>query len=107
MKSSVPTIPRFQPFTVFCIACFLLSISYGTTFLLSMLVQTLGGTASDAGQVFAVAMLSTLFSVLGSGHLLQRFGAARSIAVGALCLVGSSVGFAMVSRLGLALLACG
>ena len=74
---------KFQPFTVFCIACFLLSISYGTTFLLSMLVQALGGTASDAGRVFAVAMLSTLLSVVGSGHLLQRVGAARAIAVGA------------------------
>ncbi|ADR59253.1 MFS transporter [Pseudomonas sp. YQ_6] len=106
MKSSASP-PRFQQFTVFCIACFLLSISYGTTFLLSMWVQMLGGTASDAGQVFAVAMLSTLLSVVSSGHLLQRVGAARAIATGAFCLVVASVGFAVVPGLGGALLACG
>ncbi|MFK0094306.1 MFS transporter [Pseudomonas sp. NPDC090592] len=106
MKSS-PDLPRFQQFTVFCIACFLLSISYGTTFLLLVRVEALGGGERDAGQVFAVAMLSTLLSVVGSGHLLQRLGAARSIAVGGLCLVVASLGFALVSSVGGALLACG
>lgn len=94
-------------FTLFCIACFLLSISYGATFLLSLLVHGFGGNERDAGQVFAVAMLSTLVSVLGSGHLMQRIGAARGVALAAGCLVLASSGFALVPGLGLALLACG
>ncbi|MFJ4258024.1 MFS transporter [Pseudomonas monteilii] len=106
MKSS-NALPRLQRFTVFCMACFLLSISYGTTFLLLVRVEALGGGERDAGQVFAVAMVSTLLSVVGSGHLLQRLGAARAIAVGALCLVVASLGFALASSVGGALLACG
>jgi len=94
-------------FTLFCIACFLLSIAYGATFLLSLLVHAFGGSERDAGQVFAVAMASTLLAVLGSGHLMQRIGAARSIAVAALCLVAASLGFATVPGLGTALLGCG
>jgi len=94
-------------FTLFCIACFLLSISYGATFLLSLLVHSFGGNERDAGQVFAVAMASTLLAVIGSGHLMQRIGAARSVAVAALCLVAASLGFATVPGLGTALLACG
>ena len=94
-------------FTLFCIACFLLSIAYGATFLLSLLVQSFGGSERDAGQVFAVAMGSTLLSVTGSGHLLQAIGAARGIAVAAACLVLASLGFALVPGLGPALLACG
>lgn len=94
-------------FTLFCIACFLLSIAYGATFLLSLLVHGFGGNERDAGQVFAVAMLSTLVSVLGSGHLMQRIGAARGVAPAAGCLVLASAGFALVPGLGLALLACG
>lgn len=41
-------------FTLFCIACFLLSISYGATFLLSLLVHSFGGNQRDAGQVWVV-----------------------------------------------------
>lgn len=95
---------RFGPF---CIASFLLSIAYGATFLLSLLVSSFGGNESNAGQVFAVAMISTLATVLCSGHVLQRLGAPRCIALGALCLVIASLGFALVSSLGVALLICG
>lgn len=45
-------------------------------------------------------MVSTLLSVVGAGHLLQRLGAARAIAVGALCLVVASLGFALASSVG-------
>lgn len=96
--------PRFS---AFCFACFLLSIAYGATFLLSLLVRSFGGNEHDAGQVFAVAMASTLVAVLVSGHVLQRLGAARCIALGALCLVLASLGFATAPGLGLMLMACG
>lgn len=38
-------------FTLFCIACFLLSIAYGATFLLSLLVHAFGGSERDAGRL--------------------------------------------------------
>ena len=96
-----PATPRFG---AFCFASFLLSIAYGATFLLSLLVRSFGGNEHDAGQVFAVAMVSTLIAVLVSGHVLQRLGAARCIALGALCLVLASLGFATASGLGLMLM---
>jgi MFS family permease len=94
-------------FRVFCVACFLLSISYGATFLLTLLVASLGGNERNAGQIFAFTMASTLVSVLGSGHIMQRVGACHCIALGAMCLVAASLGFALVPGLGIALIACG
>lgn len=94
-------------FAAFCFASFLLSLAYGATFLLSLLMTSLGGNERDAGQVFAVTMVSTLAAVLGSGHMMQRWGAARSMAFGACCLVAASLGFALVSKLGMALWVCG
>ncbi|MDZ3991240.1 MFS transporter [Pseudomonas sp. Teo4] len=98
------TSPRFG---LFCIASFLLSIAYGATFLLSLLVSSFGGSERDAGQVFAVAMVSTLLAVLASGHMMQRLGLARCIALGAVCLVIASLGFALVSGLGVGLILSG
>ncbi|MDE1169459.1 MAG: MFS transporter [Pseudomonas sp.] len=99
--------PATVRFGAFCVASFLLSIAYGATFLLSLLIASLGGNEGQAGQVFAVAMVSTLAAVLGSGHLMQRWGAARCITLGAACLVLASLGFAQVSDLGPALWVCG
>jgi MFS family permease len=104
---SLPLAKRDTHFGAFCIASFLLSIAYGSTFLLSLLVSSFGGNERNAGQVFAVAMLSTLVTVLCSGHVLQRLGAPRCIALAALCLVVASLGFALVPGLGIALLICG
>lgn len=98
------TSPRFG---LFCIASFLLSIAYGATFLLSLLVSSFGGSERDAGQVFAVAMVSTLLAVLASGHVMQRLGLARCIALGAVCLVIASLGFALVPGLGIGLMVSG
>lgn len=105
--NSSPDASRTLRFGVFCVACFLLSISYGATFLLSLLVASFGGDEHDAGQVFAVAMISTLVAVLGSGHVMQRLGAPRCIAFGAACLVAASLGFALVPGLGIGLMMCG
>jgi MFS family permease len=104
---SLPPAQGDTHFGAFCIASFLLSVAYGATFLLSLLVSSFGGNESNAGQVFAVAMVSTLATVLCSGHVLQRLGAARCIGLGALCLVIASLGFALVPGLGVALLLCG
>ncbi|GLO15528.1 MFS transporter [Pseudomonas putida] len=81
-------------FSVFCFASYLLSLSYGSTFLLALLVATHGGNEQDAGHVISAAMLSTFAAVLVSGHLSDRLGAARSIALCGLALVIANLGFA-------------
>jgi len=87
-------------FVLFCLASFLLSLSYGSTFLLSLLIHTRGGNEHDAGSVISMAMLSTFVAVLVSGHLADWLGAARSIAVLGLLLVVACLGFALVPGFG-------
>ena len=105
------TAPRIEPaakgFGLLCLASYLLSLSYGSTFLLSLLVSTRGGNEQDAGQIISLAMLSTVVAVLGSGHLADRLGSARAIALSALCLVAACLGFALVPGTGGGLMLCG
>jgi len=82
-------------FSLFCFASYLLSLSYGSTFLLALLVSAHGGDEQDAGHVISAAMLSTFAAVMVSGHLSDRLGAARSIALCGLALVVANLGFAM------------
>ncbi|MBM5457419.1 MFS transporter [Pseudomonas sp. P66] len=105
------TAPRIQPtaqgFGLLCLASYLLSLSYGSTFLLSLLVSTRGGNEQDAGQIISLAMLSTVVAVLGSGHLADRLGSARAIALSACCLVVACLDFALVPGTGMGLMLCG
>ena len=55
-------------FALFCLASFLLSLSYGSTFLLSLLIHSRGGNEHDAGSVISTAMLSTFVAVVLSGR---------------------------------------
>lgn len=84
-------------FSLFCFASYLLSLSYGSTFLLALLVGAHGGNEQDAGHVISAAMLSTFAAVLVSGHLSDRLGAARSIALCGLALVVANLGFAVTA----------
>ncbi|MCU7248776.1 MFS transporter [Pseudomonas koreensis] len=87
-------------FGLFCLASYLLSLSYGATFLLSLLIGSRGGNEHDAGSVISAAMLSTFVAVLVSGHLSDLLGAARSIALFGLLLVAASLGFALTPGFG-------
>ncbi|WP_439864298.1 MFS transporter [Pseudomonas antarctica] len=87
-------------FALFCLASFLLSLSYGSTFLLSLLIHARGGNEHDAGSVISMAMLSTFAAVLVSGHLADWLGAARSIAVLGLLLTVACLGFALTPGFG-------
>lgn len=91
-------------FGLFCVASYLLSLSYGSTFLLSLLIGSRGGNEHDASSVISVAMLSTLVAVIFSGHLSDLLGAARSIALFGCLLVVASLGFALAPGFGDALL---
>ena len=81
-------------FGLFCFASYLLSLSYGTTFLLAMMLRAHGGSESDAGTIISAAMLSTFVAVIFSGHLTDLFGAPRAIAAGSLLLAAACLGFA-------------
>ncbi|MDN7141402.1 MFS transporter [Pseudomonas sp. JQ170] len=107
MTAATRTAPANQGFGLLCLASYLLSLSYGSTFLLSLLVSTRGGNEQDAGRIISLAMLSTVVAVLGSGHLADRLGSARAIALSALCLVAACLGFALMPGTGIGLMLCG
>ncbi|MFJ3482971.1 MFS transporter [Pseudomonas sp. NPDC090202] len=94
LTASAGTPPRAL-FSVFCVASFLLSIAYGSTFLLALLLASHGGNEKDAGTVISAAMLSTFVAVVFSGHLCDRLGAARAVALCGLTLVLANLGFAL------------
>ena len=106
----MPSTPPRQAkgvFGRFCLASYLLSLSYGTTFLLAMMLSAHGGSESDAGTIISVAMLSTFMAVIFSGHLTDLFGAPKAIACGALLLAGACLGFATLPGHGTAVLIFG
>lgn len=98
MHASSPVSTKL--FALFCLASFLLSLSYGSTFLLSLLIHTRGGDEHDAGSVISTAMLSTFVAVMISGHLSDAWGAARTIAGMGLLLVAACLGFALMPGFG-------
>ena len=101
MSSSAPaTRTSNGVFGLFCLGSYLLSVSYGTTFLLAMMLSAHGGSESDAGTIISAAMVSTFAAVIFSGHLTDLFGAPKSIAAGAVLLAAACLGFANVQTLG-------
>ncbi|MCO4857263.1 MFS transporter [Herbaspirillum sp. WGmk3] len=95
-----------QAFALFCLASYLLSMSYGTTFLLSIFMGSKGGSDADAGTVISVAMASTFFAVVFSGHVSDAIGAAHAIACAGLLLGLACLGFTMVPPRLLAFCGC-
>lgn len=87
--------PSPRLFSFFCLASYLLSMAYGSTFLLALLIGNHGGNEKDAGSVISAAMISTFIAVVFSGHLCDRLGAARSIALCGIALVIANIGFAV------------
>ncbi|BBH45818.1 MFS transporter [Pseudomonas sp. KU43P] len=94
-------------FGTFCLSSYLLSLSYGTTFLLAMTLRAHGASEADAGSVISTAMFSTFVAVIFSGHLSDHLGAARSVAVGAVFLAAACLGFAALPGVGLAMMLFG
>lgn len=99
MSTAAPPVSS-RLFSLFCLASYLLSLSYGSTFLLSLLIGSRGGNELDAGSVISAAMLSTFVAVIVSGHLSDLLGAARSITLFSLLLVVASLGFALTPGFG-------
>ncbi|QND14490.1 MFS transporter [Rhizobium leguminosarum bv. trifolii] len=94
-------------FAVLCIGGFLLSIAYGVTFLIPVLVGERGGDEALAGLIISAATVSTVLLVILSGHIANAIGSARAVAVSGLFLAASALGFVMVPSAGLSLMAVG
>ncbi|MGO7018906.1 MFS transporter [Rhizobium leguminosarum] len=94
-------------FAVLCIGGFLLSIAYGVTFLIPVLVGQRGGDEALAGLIISAATVSTVILVILSGHIADAIGSARAVAVSGLFLAASALGFAMVPSVGLSLMMVG
>ncbi|MHC2526225.1 MFS family permease [Rhizobium leguminosarum] len=94
-------------FAALCIGGFLLSIAYGVTFLIPVLVGQRGGDEALAGLIISAATVSTVILVLLSGHIADAIGSARAVAVSGLFLAASALGFAMVPSTGLSLMTVG
>ncbi|MFJ4064297.1 MFS transporter [Pseudomonas sp. NPDC089996] len=94
-------------FATFCLSSYLLSLSYGTTFLLAMTLRAHGASEADAGTVISAAMLSTFLAVIFSGHLTDLIGAPKAVAGGAVFLAAACLGFAAAPGFGTAMVLCG
>ena len=94
-------------FAILCLGGYLLSIAYGVTFLIPMLVGQRGGDEAMAGLIISAATLSTVILVLLSGHIADMLGSARAVAVSALFLAASGLGFALLPSAGLGLVLMG
>lgn len=94
-------------FALFCVGSYLLSVSYGTTFLLAMSLSAHGASEADAGSIMSAAMFSTFIAVIFSGHLTDLFGAPKTIAFGAVLLAAACAGFACFPTFGLSALGFG
>jgi len=106
-RQTTSALPSWKLFFFFCFGSYLLSMSYGTTFLLSLLIVARGGSEADVGMVISIAMLSTFAAVLLSGHLTDSIGAAKAIACSGVALAAACFGFALTGSFGASLLACG
>lgn len=91
-------------FGLFCLGGYLLSIAYGVTFLLPLLVGLRGGNEGNAGLIISAATVSTVLFVIFSGHSSDQLGTAFSVSVAALFLGASGFGFALSESAGWVLL---
>jgi len=87
------------------LASYLYAISYGATFLLSLLIASRGGNDADAGTVISAATVSSIVAIVLSGHVIDRIGAARSVAAAGALLCLACIGFAATADIGVVMLA--
>lgn len=96
-----------REFAFLCIGGYLLSIAYGVTFLIPILVEQRGGDEAMAGLIISAATVSTVILVILSGHVADKLGTAKAVALSALFLAASGVGFAVVPSAGWGLIVTG
>ncbi|KAF0674902.1 D-xylose-proton symporter [Profundibacterium mesophilum KAUST100406-0324] len=89
------TASRRGSFIAACIGSALLSLPYGTTFLLALSVTEAGGEAVTAGLVISAMAPPTLVGAHLSGRLGDRFGLRRTIALSGILMALATLGFAI------------
>lgn len=94
-------------FAVLCLGGFLLSIAYGVTFLIPILVQSFDGDEALAGLIISAATISTIILVILSGHIADAIGPARAVAISSLFLAASGLGFAFAPSAGTGMMLVG
>ena len=104
--SSPPRVASGE-FAILCLGGYLLSIAYGVTFLIPMLVGQRGGDEAMGGLIISAATISTVILVILSGHISDMLGPARAVAVSALFLAASGLGFALAPSAGAGLILMG
>ena len=87
-------------FALLCIGGYMLSVAYGVTFLIPLMVDQRGGNEVFAGAVISVAAISTLLSVVLSGHIADKFGTTISVAFSGMFLSVSMFGFFISEEVG-------
>ncbi|MEM7068510.1 MAG: MFS transporter [Pseudomonadota bacterium] len=96
-------ISRRIVFSLFFLAVFLQSGTYGLTFMLPMLFAEFGGNEKDVGAMLAVTSVVTLFSVYYSGHLTDRFGRMVTLGVSGYAITIALYLYSISSEIGLEL----
>ena len=72
---------RLMMFALFLIAVMLQGGAYGLTFMLPRLFQTFGANEKTVGVMLFLTAIATLIAVYYSGHLSDRFGRLRTLAM--------------------------
>jgi len=91
----------------FYAASALVATAYGTTFLLPQLMRDMGGGDADAGLALAATAVTTIAVVLLSGHITDRLGRMRSVAIACVLVAASQWLFARASAPGVATIFAG
>ena len=109
-KTNIP-VPKatvdIRDFAVLCLGGFLMSIAYGVTFLIPLLVEMSGGDEAQAGLIISAATLSTVLLVILSGHISDLIGPSRAVAIASIFLALSGMGFAFVPSVGAGIMLVG
>lgn len=99
-RAATPPVPPRGAFLRLCLGGYLLSVGYGVTFLLALLVAGRGGDAAAAGRIIASATIGTVVLVVLSGHVADMLGTVRAIVAAALVIALGLAGFALAPGIG-------
>ena len=95
--------PRPLLFALFFLAVFLQSGAYGLTFMLPRLFDSFGASEKVVGQMLFATALTTLITVLFSGHLSDLMGRMRTLTLACIAIAAALGLYAITASVGLML----
>lgn len=87
-------------FALFFLAVFLQAGAYGLTFLLPRLFQAFGANEKVVGVMLLLTTVTTLITVYFSGHLSDRFGRVRMLAIACLAIAVALASYGIAQGVG-------